>query len=75
MRIGIPTEIKPLEGRVGLIPEACANLVHAGHEVFVQKGAGLKSGFDDASYRQAGVKILPDAGAIYEKGEMIVKVK
>jgi len=75
MRIGIPSEIKPMEGRVGLIPEACSMLVQAGHEVFVQKGAGNKSGYADAQFVQAGVSLLPDATAVYEKAELIVKVK
>lgn len=75
MRIGIPTEIKTLEGRVGLIPAACADLVHAGHEVMVQSGAGMKSGYSDEEYRAAGVEILPAAASIYERAELIVKVK
>ncbi len=75
MRIGIPTEIKPLEGRVGLIPAAAAMLVKAGHEVFVQAGAGNASGYVDDDYAAVGVKSLPDAAAIYGRCEMIVKVK
>ena len=50
MRIGIPKEIKPLEGRVALIPEACGDLVRDGHEVLVGEGAGVASGFPDAAY-------------------------
>ena len=45
MRIGIPSETKTLEGRVALVPAAAADLVHRGHEVFIQSGAGEKSGF------------------------------
>ena len=75
MKIGIPKEIKTLEGRVGLVPAACASLVENGHEVFVEKGAGLLSGYQDEEYTRVGVKLLPDAAAIYETGEMIVKVK
>ena len=75
MRIGIPSETKTLEGRVGLVPAACADLVRAGHEVFIQKGAGIKSGFADEEYERFGVKIQPDAAALYGAAEMIVKVK
>ncbi|TAL89829.1 MAG: alanine dehydrogenase [Rhodanobacter sp.] len=75
MRIGIPSETKTLEGRVSLVPAAAADLVRHGHEVFIQSGAGLKSGFSDENYVQAGIKIVPDAAALYESGELIVKVK
>ncbi len=75
MRIGIPRETKTLEGRVALVPEACADLVRRGHEVWVEKDAGIKSGFIDQQYLNVGVKIAPDAASLYEKGELIVKVK
>jgi alanine dehydrogenase len=75
MRIGIPSETKTLEGRVALAPAAAADLVRRGHEVFIQAGAGLKSGFADEAYVRAGVGIVPDAAALYEVGELIVKVK
>ncbi|MGA0585643.1 alanine dehydrogenase [Dyella sp. KRB-257] len=75
MRIGIPSETKTLEGRVALVPAAAADLVRRGHEVFIQAGAGEKSGFADAAYTQAGITVVPDAAALYEKGELIVKVK
>lgn len=75
MRIGIPKEIKPLEGRVALVPEAAGELVRAGHEVAVQAGAGEQSGYPDSAYLAQGVTILPDAAAVYENGKLIVKVK
>ncbi|WP_456375712.1 alanine dehydrogenase [Thiolapillus sp.] len=75
MRIAIPKEIKPLEGRVALVPDAAAELVHAGHEVFLEKNAGQASGHTDDQYEKLGVKILPDAAAAYETGQMILKVK
>ncbi|HHH43053.1 MAG TPA: alanine dehydrogenase [Gammaproteobacteria bacterium] len=75
MRIGVPREIKPLEGRTGLIPAACSELVAAGHPVFVEAGAGLESGYTDAAYRAAGAEILADAAALYGRAELIVKVK
>lgn len=75
MRIGVPEEIKSLEGRIALVPEACADLVQKGHDVFVQAGAGLKSGFSDESYRLAGAHIVPDAATVYGEAQMVVKVK
>ena len=75
MRIGVPTEIKTLEGRVGLVPAACGDLVQAGHEVFLQAGAGVKSGFADEDFQRVGVSILADAAALYERAELVVKVK
>ena len=75
MRIGIPKETKTLEGRVALVPAAAGDLVARGHEVWVEQGAGLRSGFADADYERLGVRIAPDAAALYARGELIVKVK
>ncbi len=75
MRIGVPSETKTLEGRVALVPAACADLIRHGHEVFLQSGAGTRSGFDDVLYGDVGVKLVPDAAALYDAAEMIVKVK
>ncbi|MDZ3822112.1 MAG: alanine dehydrogenase [Pseudoxanthomonas sp.] len=75
MRIGIPRETKTLEGRVALVPAACADLVRRGHEVWLETGAGIKSGFPDEAYTRVGVRIAPDAAAVYGQGELIVKVK
>jgi alanine dehydrogenase len=75
MRIGVPTEIKNNEYRVGLTPAAVAELVRAGHVVVVQSGAGGGVDFADEAYRAAGAAILPDAPAVFEAAQMIVKVK
>ncbi len=75
MRIGVPTEIKNNEYRVGLTPAAVAELTRAGHEVAVQSGAGLGVDFADAAYEAAGASILADAPAVFAAAEMIVKVK
>ncbi len=75
MRIGVPKETKTLEGRVALVPAAAGDLVKRGHEVWIEKDAGVKSGFNDAQYTDLGVKIAADAAELYEKGELIVKVK
>ena len=66
MRIGCPTEIKAREYRVGLTPESAGELIHAGHEVFIQSGAGLGIGADDEQYRKAGATIVADAAAVFE---------
>ncbi len=75
MRIGVPKEIKVHEYRVGLTPNGAAELISAGHEVFVQSTAGDGVGFYDDDYERVGATILPDADAVFEKGELIVKVK
>jgi alanine dehydrogenase len=75
MRIGVPKEIKNHEYRVGMTPAAVREAVHNGHEVLVQAGAGLGIGCSDEAYRAAGAQILADAPSVFERAEMIVKVK
>ena len=75
MHIGIPKEIKVLEGRVALIPPAAGELVRHGHEVHVQAGAGVASGYSDTEYLALGVHIEADAAALYGAAQLIVKVK
>ncbi|MBO1625310.1 alanine dehydrogenase [Bacillus arachidis] len=74
MRIGIPTEIKNNENRVAMTPAGAVHLVHNGHDVFVQKGAGLGSGFTDEEYVQAGAKLVETAEEAWNQ-EMVMKVK
>jgi len=62
-------------GRVALVPEACAELVRAGNEVLVERGAGTASGYPDAAYEAAGCRLAPDAAALYGAAELVVKVK
>jgi alanine dehydrogenase len=75
MRVGCPKEIKVAEHRVGLTPESAAELVRAGHDVLIEKGAGFGIGAADDRYTAVGAKILPDADAVFGEAEMIVKVK
>ena len=75
MRIGIPKEIKNHEYRVGLTPAAVAELVHNGHQVFVENQAGVGIGFYNEDYETAGAKIMASADEVFETAEMIVKVK
>ncbi|MEX0809300.1 MAG: alanine dehydrogenase [Dongiaceae bacterium] len=75
MLIGVPKEIKVHEYRVGLVPGSVRELVHHGHKVLVETGAGMGIGFTDADYRAAGAAIAKDAKEVFAKAEMIVKVK
>ena len=75
MRIGIPKEIKNNENRVGMTPAGVAELVHHGHQVFVQHTAGEGSGFTDDDYVKSGAEILPTIEETYAAADMIVKVK
>lgn len=75
MKIGIPKEIKNNENRVGATPAGVKELSGHGHELYVQQGAGLGSGFDDDAYRAAGATILPTIEDVYATAEMIIKVK
>ena len=75
MLVGIPKEIKVKEFRVGMTPTSVRELVARGHEAIVETGAGVGIGMDDAAYEAAGATIAPDAKTIFDKAEMIVKVK
>ena len=75
MRIGVPKEVKVLEGRVAMTPAGVRMLVAQGHEVSVQAGAGLGSGLPDAQFIEAGAKMIEDVDALWAQSEMIVKVK
>ncbi|MBN2263711.1 MAG: alanine dehydrogenase [Prolixibacteraceae bacterium] len=75
MIIGVPKEIKNNENRIALTPAGAAELTQHGHQVFVQAGGGLGSGFTDERYIEAGAKILPDIESVYEASDMIIKVK
>jgi alanine dehydrogenase len=75
MKIGIPKEIKTKEYRVGIIPSGVKILVQSGHEVYIEKDAGEKSGFSNDDYKRAGASILQSAKEIFDNCEMILKVK
>jgi len=75
MLIGVPKEVKSHEYRVGLTPGSVRELVHHGHEVVVETGAGGGIGFDDASYEAVGADILTSAAEVFAAAELIVKVK
>jgi len=75
MKIGLPKEIKDNEYRVGLTPAGVHALVNSGHTLFVQKSAGEGSGFVDDEYVKAGATLINSADEVWQKGDMIVKVK
>ncbi|MBA4742240.1 MAG: alanine dehydrogenase, partial [Azoarcus sp.] len=75
MRIGIPREIKNHEYRVGLLPAGVGELVARGHEVFVEAGAGVGAGAEDAAYRTAGATLIEHPRELFDAVELIVKVK
>ncbi len=75
MIIGVPKEIKTNENRVALVPAGAELLVGAGHTVFVERGAGLGSGFTDEDFERAGARLLETAEEVWDKAEMIMKVK
>jgi alanine dehydrogenase len=75
MRVGVPKEIKDHEDRVGLVPSSVAELVHHGHAVLIERGAGMGAGLGDDQYVAAGAKIVDTAEDVFAQSEMIVKVK
>lgn len=75
MLIGVPKEIKVHEYRVGLTPNSVYALTSAGHEVVIETNAGAGVGYSDADYKAVGASILPDAAAVFDQAELIVKVK
>jgi alanine dehydrogenase len=74
MRIGVPRETKDRELRVGLVPDGVRSLVKAGHDVLIERGAGVGSGFGDDAYRQAGARMV-SAEEAWSSPELVVKVK
>jgi len=75
MKIGCPKEIKAQEGRVGLTPAGADALIRAGHQVFMEKNAGIASGFADSEYSALGAVILDTPAEVYGIADMIIKVK
>jgi alanine dehydrogenase len=75
MIIGVPKEIKEQEYRVALLPSGAYQLIKRGHEVVVERGAGLGAGYPDAEYQQAGAKLLDSHKEIFDRADLIVKVK
>jgi alanine dehydrogenase len=75
MVIGVPKEIKEQEFRVALLPSGVYQLIRRGHNIIVEKSAGAGSGYPDADYQQAGATIISSHQEIFEKADLVVKVK
>ena len=75
MIIGVPKEIKKQEHRVALLPSVAYQLIKRGHEVLVERGAGIGSGFPDREYEHAGATLIDGPAAIFARADLIVKVK
>ena len=75
MIIGIPQELKPFEGRVAIVPAGAKTLIDHGHTVLIEKNAGLESNIPDAVYSESGAIIVETAQEVWNKADMIVKVK
>ncbi|QYJ05141.1 alanine dehydrogenase [Nocardioides panacisoli] len=75
MKVGVPTEVKVHEYRVAITPIGVHELTGQGHEVVIQQGAGVGSAISDEDYVAAGAQILPDADAVWESADMVLKVK
>lgn len=75
MKIGVPTEVKNNENRTALTPAGADRLVHEGHRVLVQSGAGVGSGISDDAYRAAGAEIVETAEETWGEAELLIKVK
>ncbi|WED43830.1 alanine dehydrogenase [Legionella cardiaca] len=75
MFVGVPKEIKPQENRVGLVPGSVREIIRTGNNVLVEGGAGMGIGISDEQYRAAGAEIVATADEVFERSELIVKVK
>ena len=75
MLLGVPKEIKDNEYRVGLVPSSVAELVHRGHTVLIEQGAGIGAGLADDDYRKAGGTLVDGSDRIFREAELVVKVK
>jgi alanine dehydrogenase len=75
MRIGVPRERKTLEKRVAITPHGARELIELGHSVLIETGAGVGSSFEDSAYQQVGCQIVPTLGDVWNRSELLVKVK
>ncbi len=75
MKIGAPKESARGEARVALTPESAKQIQKLGHECLVETGAGLAAGFNDDTYRDAGVTVVDGADALWNDAEVVIKVR
>ncbi|MDH5203221.1 MAG: alanine dehydrogenase, partial [Nitrospirota bacterium] len=75
MVIGVPKEIKPEENRIAIVPGGVETIVHKGHTVIIEQGAGLGSGFIDEDYIKAGARVVQKHEDVFAEAELLLKVK
>ncbi|WP_370282169.1 Re/Si-specific NAD(P)(+) transhydrogenase subunit alpha [Pseudooceanicola sp.] len=75
MKIGTPKEVFEGEARVAMTPDSALQLQKLGHECFIETGAGVRAGFLDSAYEEAGVTVLDSAAALWETADIIAKVR
>jgi alanine dehydrogenase len=75
MRIGVPREVKQQEGRVAVTPPGVRELTQAGHQVFVEKGAGIGSSIPDEEFVSSGASIVGHADDVWAEADLVLKVK
>ena len=75
MIVGVPKEIKPNENRIALVPAGAETLVRSGHQVLIEVGAGVGSGFPDMKYESVGAEVVSDVDDLWSRADMIIKVK
>ena len=75
MIVGVLREIKPDERRVALTPAGASAFTAHGHQVYIERGAGLGSGFTDQQFREAGAQVLGSPAAVWNRATMVLKVK
>src|SRR6185295_4184419 len=75
MIVGVPKEIKDSEFRVALLPSAAYQLIKRGHQVIVERNAGVGAGYADSEYEHAGAMLVDSHAAVFEQADLIVKVK
>jgi alanine dehydrogenase len=75
LTVGVPREVKVEEGRVALTPDGVRELLHAGCEILVEAGAGAESSIPDEDYRRAGASIVVEAAEVWERAQLVCKVK
>ena len=75
MKIGTPAEVAAGEARVAMTPDSARALQKLGHECLIQAGAGARAGFTDDAYREAGVEVVDGADALWDRAEIVAKVR
>jgi len=75
MKVGAPKEVCLGELRVAMTPSSAVQIQKLGHECIIETGAGLSAGFDDEAYKEAGVKVLKSATALWKASDIVIKVR